>query len=63
MIEYMFVALLLFTLAVGVGFIAGYLAGRATERIKVEDMINSYYEKCEEWIGSERWLNIERGEE
>lgn len=50
MIEYMFVALLLFTLAVGVGFIAGYLAGRATERIKVEEMLNAYYERGEEWI-------------
>ena len=50
MIEYMFVALLLFTLAVGVGFIAGYLAGRATERIKVEDMISAYYERKETWV-------------
>lgn len=47
MIEYMFVALLLFTLAVGVGFIAGYLAGRATERIKVEEMLDKYYEGAE----------------
>ena len=48
MIEYLFAILLFFTLSVSLGFVAGCLAGRALERVEVEQFIDKYYE-----IGSE----------
>ena len=49
MATFIFVFLLLLVSSGGLGFLAGYLAGRATERYNVETMIDKYYGKGQEW--------------
>lgn len=43
MIEYLFIALLLFSVSVSTGFLAGYLFGRAAERVNLERVLERFY--------------------